>query len=100
MRPLSFPQGPVMLSLAAALLFAPAFASSEEAWETFRTQVHDACLALAEPESWVEVSPFGSQSYGAALVFTKTAEGEERSICVWSKATGAAELTAPLTPKD
>lgn len=89
-----------MLSLAAALLFAPAFASSEEAWETFRIQVQDACLALAEPESRVEVSPFGSQSYGAALVITKTAEGEERSICIWSKATGAAELTAPLPPED
>jgi hypothetical protein len=87
-----------MLSLAAALLLAPAFASSEEAWETFRLQVQDACLALAEPESRVEVSPFGSQSYG--LVITKTAEGEERSICIWSKATGAAELTAPLPPED
>ena len=96
MRPPFLLQGPVMLSLAALLLFAPAFASSEEAWETFRTQVHDACLALAEPGARVEVSPFGSQSYGAALVITKTAEGEERSICIWSKPTGAAELTAPL----
>jgi hypothetical protein len=88
-----------MLPLAAALLLAPALASTQEAWEMFRTRVQDACLALAEPGSRVEVSPFGSDSYGGALVVTKTAEGEERSICIWSKATGAAELTAPLPPE-
>lgn len=86
-----------MRLLALLLLLAPpAAASTEEAWETFRQQVRDACQALAGPEARVEVSPFGSETYGVALATTSAAQGGESSICVYVKATGAAELAAPL----
>lgn len=90
----------LLLSALLPLFASSALASTDEAWETFRTQVHEACLALAGPGSEVEVSPFGSESYGAALVVTKTAQGEERAICIFPKATGAAELTTPLPPEN
>ncbi|MGQ0564085.1 MAG: hypothetical protein ACT4OK_03310 [Gemmobacter sp.] len=88
------------LALAAVVPFAPpALASSEDAWAQFRAEVEAACLAILEEpgEITVEVNPFGSQSFGAAIV-TATSEGmgTQRMICIYDKATRAAELTAPF----
>lgn len=85
-----------------ALLAAPAAqASTEEAWVEFRADVEAACLALVPltetQEATVEVNPFGSESFGVALI-SRTTEGAppERFACVYDKATGAAEVTAPF----
>lgn len=91
-----------VLGLAAAGM---AQAASEAAWDEFRTAVETACTALveapAEAEIAVEVNPFGSESYGVALVTVSfPAGGADRMICVMDKKTGAAELSAPFTPEE
>lgn len=83
-----------------AVLPVMAGASSDEAWDAFRTAVAQSCRALVEaPASatvTVEVNPFGSESYGAALVTVGYEEGQDRMICIYDKASGKAELTAPF----
>ena len=45
----------------------------------------------------IEVNPFGSERYGAALVTATLAGGvTSRMICIYDKATKAVELTAPF----
>ena len=94
---------PVTILLAAAALAAPlaATASSEEAWEEFRAEVRDACEAAADrpegAEIRVEVNPFGSESYGAAIVTVTQEAGEDRMVCIFDKETKSAEITAPFT---
>lgn len=88
---------PLFKLLVPALLVAtPVLASSEAAWEEFRAEVETRCRALA-PEAGkteIEVNPFGSESFGAAIV-TTTVEGSapERSICIYDKKARTAELT-------
>jgi hypothetical protein len=83
-----------------ALLPGVAWGASEEAWEEFRAAVDQSCRALVEAPAQasvaVEVSPFGSESYGAALVTVGYAERKDRMICIYDKATAKAELTAPF----
>ena len=89
---------PILLAVLAA---SPAYASSEEAWEEFRAAVETACTALApaEGETAIEVNPFGSESYGAALLITTLPDGgADRYVCIYDKKAGKAELTAPFTP--
>ncbi|MTD98706.1 hypothetical protein GIY56_00205 [Paracoccus sp. YIM 132242] len=88
---------------ATALAVLPAFAtaSSDDAWDAFRATVDTACrtalAALADSTVTVEVNPFGSESYGAALVSVARATGTDRMICILDKQTGRAEITAPFT---
>jgi len=92
------------LTLAAILssvVVLPAAASSDDAWETFRKEVATACLAAAEPlfeAPAVRVDPFGSESYGLALVAGKAkgADADIASICVYDKATKAVEIGGEL----
>ena len=92
------------LTLAAALssvIVLPAAASSDDAWEAFRTEVATACLAAAEPlfeAPVVRVDPFGSESYGLALVEGKAKgpDADIASICVYDKATRAVEIGGEL----
>ncbi|QRZ13800.1 hypothetical protein JWJ88_03815 [Paracoccus methylovorus] len=87
----------LMLFLSAS----PLPASSEEAWQQFREDVETACTTLApqEGETAIEVNPFGSESYGAALLITTLADGgADRYVCIYDKQAGTAELTAPFTP--
>ena len=69
------------------VLAACATASSPDAWEAFRQQVNDACIAAAgfdAPE--VRVDPFGTESYGLASVTGLAEDGTERTvICVVRK---------------
>ncbi|MGX1096070.1 hypothetical protein [Amorphus sp. MBR-141] len=76
----------------------PAFASSDDAWETFRNDVSEACTALVQDagEVSVEVNPFGSESYGAAIVTLTAEAGTDRMICIYVKETQKAELTSPF----
>jgi len=81
------------------LLALPAAASSDDAWEAFRTEVDSACRALlTDPgEPLVEVEPFGSASYGVALITLALPEGgSERYACIFDKHSRAAELAGPF----
>lgn len=82
-------------------LATPAVASSEDAWAEFREKIHTACLSLVQEEGTVsiEVNPFGTESYGVALITVASASGEERMACVYDKAAESAELSAPFDVK-
>lgn len=80
---------------------APALAASDDAWAQFQAEVEAACLAAAEPlfESPAAlVDPFGSESYGLALVTGKArgADAEIAAICVFNKQTRAVEIGGEL----
>ena len=80
-----------------ALTAAPAWASGEDAWAVFLAEVEAACQVIQkEPGTIVvEVNPFESQSFGAAIV-TGASEGmgTDRMIRISDKVTKVAELTA------
>ena len=81
------------------LLALPAAASSEDAWDAFRAEVDSACRALipGPGEPMVEVEPFGSASYGVALITLALPEGaSERYACIFDKHSRAAELAGPF----
>jgi hypothetical protein len=86
------------LVLCLALIASPALAASPDAWEEFRQRVQTACAALVQDpgEVTIEVNPFGSESYGAALVSVATPQATDRMICIVDKVTGRTELTAPF----
>ena len=73
-------------------------ASSDDAWQAFRVEVATACLALpdAPKGAAVEVSPFGSESYGAALITWVEAGVVQRQMCIFRKSDHKAELAAPF----
>ena len=82
-----------------ACLASPAVASSEDAWVEFRTAVGAACLALVKDPGTVsiEVNPFGTQTYGVAIVTLRSDAGKDRMVCVYDKATRKAELSASFS---
>lgn len=87
---------------AAMLMPAAAFASSDDAWEAMRADVSAKCIKAAagsieKPKAVVD--PFGSESFGLALVSGKPkgAKGEITQICVYNKQTKAVELGGELT---
>lgn len=88
--------------IALAVLASPAVASSEDAWQAFRADVLAKCQALVPrgETATIEVNPFGSDRFGAAIVTTRVAEGAERMVCIYDKRDGTAELTAPFAPAD
>jgi len=76
-------------------------ASSGDAWAEFAAVVEDACrTATADyfTEPTVIVDPFGSESFGLAIVSSETAS----IVCVFDKETKAVEmggeLPATVTP--
>ena len=82
----------------AALLLAPAaYASSEAAWEEFRAKVEESCAALVGDDAQIDVNPFGSESYGVAMVTTLQADAtQEQMVCIFDKQSGVAEISAPF----
>lgn len=94
---------PTLLTvMMATALAAPAVASTEDAWEEFRATVEKTCQAAAEelleaPE--IVVDPFGSESYGIAILTGRDVGGDGELlnvVCVFDKATGTVELGGPL----
>lgn len=91
---------------AAAIVFSAAgphhaFAATEEAWDAFRADVRDKCLAAAEglfETVEITVDPFGSEHYGLALLRGKArgADATIMAICVYDKATQTAEIGGEL----
>lgn len=86
------------LALLAILLSTSAHASTEEAWAEMRTDVAASCRALlsGEAAATIEVNPFGSERFAAALVTLQAEDRVERMICIYEKQTRAAELTTPF----
>ena len=86
----------------AALTPGAAFASSDEAWQAMRADVSAKCIQAAagsiEAPAAV-VDPFGSESFGLALVSGKPkgADGRISQICVYNKQTKTVELGGELT---
>ncbi|WP_338021851.1 hypothetical protein [Aquabacter cavernae] len=87
--------------LAASLAPGMALASSSDAWDEFRVKVRAACLKAAAPQiptGKAVVDPFGSESYGLAVV-TGTPKGGSKAamlICVYDKTSGKAEIGSEL----
>ena len=83
------------------LLATPALASSDDAWDTFRTDVQAACAQITDVPKGASasyaVNPFGSESYGAALVTVTLKDGTaDRMVCIYDKQNKTAEMTAPF----
>ena len=80
---------------------ATALAASDDAWEAFRADVEAKCLAAAEPlfaSATATVDPFGSESYGLALISgtAKGADAEIAAICVYDKQAKTVEIGGEL----
>ena len=81
----------------------PASASSEDAWQAMRQKVRGGCLAKANATGLgkvdVSVDPFGTQSYGTAILFKRGASRQASLayICVMDKKTGEFEVGGELT---
>jgi len=88
---------------AVALVFAasaPAFASSDDAWKEFAAEVETGCLAATSDtlkDATAVVDPFGSESYGLAVVSGIAGTDTQVSmICVFDKETKAVEVGGEL----
>lgn len=88
--------------LALACALAPAAnAATPEAWNEFQAAVAAACLEKADrlfETADATVDPFGSESYGLALIRGKArgADAEVAAICVYDKRTKVAEIGGEL----
>jgi hypothetical protein len=93
------------LLLATALVLTPlsstVLASSDDAWDDFAKDVAAKCTALAEgriEQPKVVVDPFGTESYGVAILTGKAvgAAAVISSICVYDKKSQTAEIGGEL----
>lgn len=80
-------------------------ASTPEAWAEFEGDVRTASEALVENvvlEAEVYVDPFGSESYGMAIVhgFDRSTSAEVAYITVYEKATGSIEISGEILLSD
>lgn len=78
----------------------PALASSDEAWALFAADVEQGCLDATKDslsDAKAVVDPFGSQSFGLALVTGKSTGGAASTIiCVFDKQSKAVEIGGEL----
>jgi hypothetical protein len=84
------------------VMITPASASSGDAWQAMRDKLRTGCLSKATAMGLgrIEISadPFGSQSYGIA-VLTKRGTDRRRNlayVCVMDKKTGAFEISGEV----
>lgn len=87
----------IMMSFATV----PALASSPDAWEEFASDVRAYCLAEAAPmfdAPQILVDPYGSESFGLALIIGPARGGGSSIavICVYDKQTKAVEIGGEL----
>lgn len=77
-----------------------ATAASDDAWAEFAKEVEDACLTATKgvfTEPTATVDPFGSESYGLALVSGAFPSGGEGAIiCVFDKQAKTVEIGGEL----
>ncbi|MBQ0820935.1 hypothetical protein KBI52_12025 [Microvirga sp. HBU67558] len=90
------------VSLIGLIVTLPASASSDDAWKTMRQKVRSGCLEKANAMSLgkvdVRVDPFGTQSYGTAILIKRGASKQATLayLCVMDKKTGEVELGGEL----
>jgi hypothetical protein len=81
----------------------PACASSGDAWQAMQQKVRAGCLAKANAMSLgkvdVTVDPFGTQSYGTAILIKRGAprQASLAYVCVMDKNTGEFEVGGQMT---
>lgn len=98
--------GVAVLAVGGAFLVHRASAASEEAWAEFRADVEAKCLEAAQPlfaDAAARVDPFGSESYGLALIEGPARGAEETriaAICVYDKQAQTVEIGGELPPDD
>jgi hypothetical protein len=96
--------GLIALGLFLCVLPSGTRASSDDAWTAFRASVSTACAVAAKrvyANPIVVVDPFGSDSYGVALVYARTPVGKNSppensittAVCIYDKKTHKAELS-------
>tara|TARA_R110002124_G_scaffold109676_26_gene263061 strand:- start:24642 stop:24950 length:309 start_codon:yes stop_codon:yes gene_type:complete len=89
----------VLVSLA-FLPALPAFASSDDAWAEFAAEVEQSCLEATSgmlENARATVDPFGSESYGLAIVSGEVGTGHPAAIvCVFDKQTKAVQVGGEL----
>jgi hypothetical protein len=85
-----------------SLLFVatPALAASGDAWAEFAKEVEQGCLAATSEiikDGQAVVDPFGSETYGMALVSGEVSPGVSKTIiCVFDKKSKAVEIGGEL----
>lgn len=85
-----------------------AHAASGDAWAEFAAEVEQSCITAADgfvSNATAVVDPFGSESFGLAVVTGETPDGVSSSlICVFDKQTKAVEIGGELdvvvTPRE
>ena len=92
----------VLVAVTLSSLPITADASSSDAWEAFRQDVTKACIAATKGQikkPKLTVDPFGSDSYGLALVQGQSAHSKEvlSIICVYDKKSKKTEISGELT---
>ena len=90
------------LSLFMVAAAGAAHASSDDAWAEFAADVKAKCIEAAKPSfktGNVAVDPFGSESFGLAVVSgeLKSTKGQQAAvICVYDKKTKKVEIGSEL----
>lgn len=91
---------PIALLAITAAMLGTAQATTYAAWAAFAAEVETACLAATEgvfTEPTATVDPFGSESYGLAIISGSFPSGGAGSIvCVFDKETKAVEIGGEL----
>jgi hypothetical protein len=101
--------GAFVVAMGAFVLVNYARAASGDAWEEFRADVETKCLEAAQgaqglfaADATAAVDPFGSESYGLALIQGPAKGAEDvsiRAICVYDKQARTVEMGGEL-PSD
>jgi hypothetical protein len=96
-------RSPVLALTFLMILTAGARASTPDAWEEFRGDVRSKCLERLTAQDTaalkdIRVAPFGSESFGFALmtVIDKQTNEEKSVVCAYGKAGKTAEISEPF----
>jgi hypothetical protein len=79
-------------------MIAPVSASSGDAWQAMRDKLRTGCLSKATAMGLgriaININPFGSQSYGIAVLTKRGGDRKQNVayVCVMDKKTGAFEI--------
>ena len=78
----------------------PAMAASDDAWAQFAAEVEQGCLTATRgmlENATATVDPFGSESYGLAIVSGEVGEGQPAAVlCVFDKQSKAVQVGGEL----
>lgn len=92
----------LVFTIGSSVIF-PAFASSDDAWKIMRQKVLTGCIEKANAMNLgkvnVSVDPFGTQSYGTAIIIKRGASRQAKLafVCVMDKKTGLVEISGELS---